>query len=197
MNEVNEKVVLTQEQADEIEGLMKEPHNLTRDELLVEHTELGGFTNLNEAEVDLTLLAKALYVGYEVKPKFKVGDWVVLRFEGEEWITDLTKESEFGGFYTDSRLPGEKQKFYSSSILRHATPEEIAEEKERRWWKGNGRKPWELKQGDVVVDVKGHAYNVEEVLNDGVVSTKGVETSLWEIKRRFKVACFAEDRKDV
>src|SRR5699024_11169044 len=31
-------------------------------------------------EMDLDTLIKALYIGYEVEPEFKVGDWVVHEF---------------------------------------------------------------------------------------------------------------------
>ena len=71
---------------------------------------------------------------YEVEPEFKVGDWVIFTDEPEdepifgrinenmivEWDDDVTNNYD------------EFQKLYKEGHLRHATPSEIAEEKERR-----------------------------------------------------------------
>lgn len=89
------KVRLTQEQADAIEELMQAPFNNTKDGLLVEHTTLGGFTNLNKAGVDIPLLAKALYIGYEVEPEFEKGQWIIELEQQNKSYREARKEIEF------------------------------------------------------------------------------------------------------
>lgn len=202
------KVKITQEQAEAIERIKKEHL-----EHLIKIKKKPFTYHVRPWEEPILKLEpediqSALFEGYEVEPEFKVGDWVVVRFEGEEWITDLTKESEFGGFYTDSRLPGEKQKFYSGSILRHATPEEIATEKTRRWWDKHGREPWEIKEGDCLMKKDDpHTCTVsfvESVDEKSVLLVNGKRDEFYQgkdeleyVRDKYKVFCFSEDRKDV
>lgn len=214
---MNEKVKLTQEQADAIE-LHNKSNDSGSDGILNKHarnyrsfvSENWGYPYEALNDLEISKLAKALYIGYEVQPEFKVGDWVVVRFEGEDWVTDLTRQNEFGGFYTDSRLPGEKQKFYRVSILRHATPEEIAQEKQRRWWAKHNRDVWELKEKDELYSMTSSCrYDVVHVFKDGSVNLEIVSPNVFNQKgvntvtKRdlntdyFSIVCLAEDRKDV
>src|SRR5699024_8613457 len=83
--------------------------------------------------------------------------------------------------------------------LRNATQEEIAEEKQRRWWAKHGRDVWELKEDDIlnvngairtvyhVDENKVYFYEVSEIYTLDIM--KGSGTTI--------VVCFAEDRKDL
>ena len=54
----------------------------------------------------------------------------------------------------------------------HATPEEIAQEKERRWWEKLGRKPNEYRKGDVASSFK---YTREIIsVFDGKITLDGI-----------------------
>lgn len=174
---MTEKVVLTKEQAKAIEKFQKTVH------------ELG---------ISLDELKVIFESGYEVKPEFKVGDWFVYIGKDSEFADDIKKgftgqvESVHYGFITDGY-----HRFYNSEI-RHATPEEIAEEKERRWWAEHGRKPWELKKGDVII---GHYTKYIHVISkdsdESGYYIEGYHCDVKEIKHNFKVLTFAENRLDV
>src|SRR5690625_7480192 len=84
-----EKVKLTPEQANAIKKwINKELLIIAKASGLFEHS-----TDESIAELTMEQLVKALYIGYEVEPEFKVGDWVVNangtrseeRRVGKEW----------------------------------------------------------------------------------------------------------------
>ncbi|RDW17613.1 hypothetical protein CWR48_13940 [Oceanobacillus arenosus] len=128
-------------------------------------------------------VARAFFIGYEVEPEFKVGDWVVY------------EQGNVGQY-------GDKPIVLKNPVVRHATPEEIAQEKERRWWKLHGREVWELKQGDIlrrpedehtmVVTSVGRAEDMT------VVNYEGDDYVYFcDVKKEYKVSSFAENRLDV
>jgi len=83
--------------------------------------------------------------------------------------------------------------------LRYATPEEIAEEIQRRWWAKHDRKVWELKEGDVLKDI--YQREIHEVVGIGFMGSVMFEgdtsyRAVDEIENKCTVVCFAEDRKD-
>ena len=125
---MTEKVKVTKEQAEAIEKFQKTVH------------ELG---------ISLDELKVIFESGYEVKPEFKVGDWVICK------KTKQIGQIEEYGIWDDSVwVTNDEFNFFTD--YRHATPSEIAEEKERRWWKKHGRKKWDLKRGDILIDESGH-----------------------------------------
>src|SRR5699024_10035554 len=81
--------------------------------------------------------------------------------------------------------------------------EEIAEEKERRWWKKHGRQPWELRFDDVIIHKEKHeiirAIDVQSkgevivFINGGYRETLNITY----VKQLYSVVCFVDDRKDV
>ena len=93
-------------------------------------------------------------------PKFKVGDYAV---ELGKYITKIEKIDEGmpkGCFY----MPGNNHFFpikdsVSSYLARYATPEEIEEYEVALTFHKHGRKPFELKRGDVVY-LKGYDKNI-------------------------------------
>ena len=187
-----EKVKITQEQNRAISELMEHPYNNTKDELLKEHAELGGFVTLNDLDIDLPLLAKVLYGRYEVESKFKVGDWVKSRHGiGTGKITKIDKM----GYYTYFGM------IAASDDIRHATPQEIAEEKERRWWAKHDRGVWEIREGDVL-EYLGDPLIIDWFDSEDICFRRGKSNpvkyteNLDYVKEHFKVFCFAEDRQD-
>lgn len=182
-----EKVKVTKEQAEAIERWA--------DKIQLVKAKLCGFLNHGEdesiAEMTDDELIEALYIGYEVEPEFKVGDWVILQ-NGKigkiEWINyskNLVSiyDCEVGVVCIDD-------------IERHATPEEIAAEKERRWWAKHGRDVWELRPGDLLVSDIRVFKEVREVNNDSVTFVYENYVSMDRLKLYYKVVCFAEDRID-
>lgn len=137
------KIKLTREQVDAIEKHLGYPDNDVAG-LLNLHAEVsfwvGEFESLGHlSQADM---ARALLIGYEVEPKFKEDDWVVdeeIKKIYQLKVGEAQMLSENGTNYRHVRL---------------ATPEEIAKEKERRWWESNGREVWELKQGDVLMGTR-------------------------------------------
>ena len=95
-----------------------------------------------------------------LKPKFKVGDYAV---ELDIFITKIEKDDNGmleGYFYT----PGNNHFSWtkdtvSSYLARYATTEEIAECEAALNFHKHGRKPFELKRGDVVY-LKGYDKNI-------------------------------------
>ena len=187
-----EKVKLTQEQAEAIErykrelvdsideqyrfGVKRTPHEWA--EPLV---ELGGKQVL-----------EIIKHGYEVEEKFEIGDWVVhenRKLIGEviRIYEDVLKITRLG----DSHI-------WNKKYTRHATPEEIAEEKQRRWWAKHGRGVFEFKTGDLI-NHAGMILEVEKPEDDLVCikinESRGTLTE--RLYHQIKVICFAEDRKDL
>lgn len=190
-----EKVKLTKEQANAIEHALQEVDEYKGNpDRLLRHASMNNVNFRNELHlldtIDIVALAKALYIGYEVEPEFKVGDWIhdnitnrVAKidergYDGElAWVDD-----EFHNFFTD---------------FRHATPEEIQQEKERRWWAKHGREVWELKKNDIIM-IEHFVEVVNKVVgNELYIKGSTFPQSIHSIKEDTKVVCFAEDRKDI
>ena len=117
-----ERVKVTQEQAE----LMEEVRVCASvSELCYERclngSWIGVFKPLNELNADE--FARALYIGYEVEPNFAKGDWVKSKIG--KGIGKIIHLKQFG-YETDFGLLADTED------IRHATEEEIAEEKERR-----------------------------------------------------------------
>ena|SRR5690625_4134508 len=189
-----EKVKLTKEQANAIEWALQKENEYSPDRLLrLRSSDNANFHNelypLND--IDIAVLARALYIGYEVEPEFKVGDWVV------------SVKTGFVGTILDIFSDGMAHLSWRGSVaiknLRHATPEEIQQEKERRWWAKHGREVWELKAGDFLIYKKfGTIEEVKEVNEQRYLI--GKLTGYMEldyIKDNYSVAFFVEDRKDI
>lgn len=193
-----EKAKLTKEQAEALDELF-EKTTWSKDEMIDLHaagTKWGPYRSLNELSV--SELAKALYVGYEVEPEFEYNDWVY-----QEATNTIARIKGFNS--EDNRVYIDHDEVISvhTSTIRHATPAEIAEEKERRFFAKHGRKPWELKPGDVLHDEKeGYTGTVEKIIalktdNEIICFTDGEWEYANNVPEQFKVVCFVEDRKDV
>ena len=198
------KVKLTKKQAD---ALCLAVGEYEKDDVLNDHIafypDFKNWANELESlnELEPHVLARALYIGYEVEPEPKTGDWVVTPSGtvGRLLAIPFSKpHSKKFKFYVDSLGYRKPERLIPLSELERATPEEIAEEKERRWWAKHGRKPWELKIFDILHDGQhpyvitriDHEYNRIELDGSGNLDLNGIE-------KRFKVACFVENRMDV
>jgi len=181
-----EKVKLTQEQVSAINNC----RNIVGDEMLIEmqvNRRNSPWRNKWNAinELDLLTLVDALRIGYEVEPEFKVGDWVIDEFSGSMTII------ENAGYANDLNN--------CRNNIRKATKEEIAKEKQRRWWAKHGRYVGEYKENDVVTSrhTKEILY-LKEVDNERYyLSDNSVYRDKEEMLNHYLIVCFAEDRKDV
>src|SRR5699024_1498669 len=191
------KAIITQEQADAIEHRLKrfdrafimDLQEPMKDDWINESAPLNELSNSE--------LAKALYIGYEVEPAFNVGDWKVVKYSNEIGrVVEHFKEKQ--------RVELDCNYFtYKEVDLRSATLEEIAEEKERRWWKKHGRQPWELRFDDVLIPKEKHEIirvidvqskgEVIVFINGGYRETLNIKY----VKQLYSVVCFVDDRKDV
>lgn len=169
------KIQITREQAEafkkfkiyeiSLETFIKHRNDLNRD-----------FSCLNYLSVDE--MARALYRGHEVKPEFKVGDWVV--YSNGETHGDKVKQI---ADIDNAHAHFGKDRSMLIQTLRHATHEE----KERGWWAKHGRDVWELKKGDVIHALK---YGTMGDIKVPAIITENRD------KENFRVICFVEDRKD-
>ncbi|WP_405103105.1 hypothetical protein [Oceanobacillus sp. FSL H7-0719] len=183
-----EKVKVTKEQAKGLNQITT-PQSAVKEH--VGNWQMGNRLN------DLTLdeLIRALYIGYEVEPEFKVGDWIIDKSVNK--IGKITENINGRDIYNDGR-----EISYSLLVdVRHATPSEIAEEKERRFWARYDRDVWELRKGDVLHDEMHGDTIVVSVVNSQNDMTAVFYADdymyLSDIKKYFKVAVFSKDRLDV
>ena len=184
-----EKVKVTKEQAKGLNQITT-PQSAVKEH--VGNWQMGNRLN------DLTLdeLIRALYIGYEVEPEFKVGDWIIDKSVNK--IGKITEIINGRDIYNDGRNIS-----YSLLIdIRHATPSEIAEEKERRFWARYDRGVWELRKGDMLYEEEsGSSIVVEEISSregmTAVVFPDDDYMYLYDVKENYKVAVFAKDRLDV
>ena len=187
-----EKVKLTREQAEEIERYKKNGDEQI--DYMIDGHIYDKRPDLKISTLKTSELARALYIGYEVKETFEVGDWVYVEVPKKE-LPNVFKVMIAERYSVKlDRLYGNHKK----SDIRHATAEEIAEEKQRRWWAKHGRDVWELRENDLLY-YDGEFKEVEEVSEFGaiILSSERVYFPLETIKSKYSIACFAEDRKDV
>lgn len=200
------KVKVTREQAIAIEDFLL--HNVSgKRGMLNGHARHYGirevatkswgypFESLND--LLMSELADALYIGYEVEETFDVGDWVTTPLSKVLLVKSLNTNSPN---VTIVKLDNET--VWGISLLRHATPEEIATEKTRRWWEFHGRREGSLKEFDLI---KGNTTNqIYEVLTQHNGATemyrlpdrKSYRTCIMNTTRNYRVICFAHNRLD-
>ena len=143
------------------------------------------------ADWDTSKVARALYVGYEVESDIEVGDYVV----NEKGTVGIVKEiGGNGNRFMGRWLTGSQMSMDCSSdnIKRHATNEEVLFAK-------NGRYIWELSSGDILKDRE--TGKIHEVISESYIGTlltcHTSPLNLDEIKRRYKLVCFSENRTDL
>ncbi|GEN87215.1 hypothetical protein [Oceanobacillus sojae] len=152
-----EKIKLTQEQANAIEYALNKTGDYKDDKDRLIRDISRDYVNFHNDlfslnKIDIAVAAKALYAGYEVIPQYKVGDWITVFYENGNFkytakITSVESEFVRVDVNTSRNFP---QYLNGYGIVRHATPEEIQQEKKRRFWNGIGRIEDEYKQNDLV-----------------------------------------------
>ena len=149
-------------------------HNLQENAFNVSVSIESFARGISEAESDLQeakssakkLIEKIDEYLETLKPEFKVGDYVTVYVNGKRKIAKIDEltgyNSKAHGLWYDQTLVNVKRDYWFSSGLnkfRHATPEEIAEYESALSFQKHGRKPFELKRGDVVY-LKGYDKNI-------------------------------------
>lgn len=151
-----EKIQLTQKQADAIEYALNKTDDYKDDKDRLLRDISRDYVNFHNDlfplnKIDIAVAAKALYVGYEVIPQFKVGDWVIFEYKAVRVIGEIL-EIETDEFFT-AKVDDPKYQVPQNialSKLRHVIPEEIQQEKKRRFWEKLGREVYEYEEGDIV-----------------------------------------------
>src|SRR5699024_5720744 len=202
---MSEKVKLTREQAEAIKSIRGDinggftPGNIRTQ--LKKQWMSKPYATLNELPFEQFIVA--VLGDYEVEETFEVGDLVVREREGIKHEKDLYRKGRLFEIYAiDENLSCpvicKEMGGHVKESLRHATPEEIAEEKQRRWWSKYGREVWELKENDLLY-YDDEFKEVEGVSEIGAImlSSERFYLPLETIKSKYSVACFAEDRKDI
>lgn len=147
-----EKVKLTKAQVENINRWPNKEQLITAKAAgLLEHGQ-------DEAvgELSMEKLVRALYIGFEVEEEYKVGDSIV-KTNGTTFSTfsRIAKVHQVFG----KRVTIENGGSLSFKEIRHATPEEIKTEQERRVWKKIGREVNEIRPGDCIAS-NGNYYKV-------------------------------------
>ena len=192
-----EKVKVTQAQADLIKSIKDTDYAIN----------IHGLNKRPDSplqELTTAELARALYIGYEVEPEFEVGELSIVKNDELNLVRKILKIYEIDGKPHADLESADEIPLY---LLSKLSPERQAQEKERRWWKKHGREVWELKKYDKIKHKNtGKEYDVIEVIDRyhfRVFDLREVCTSgfffedVSDLKERFDVVCFAEDRKDV
>lgn len=177
-----EKVKITQEQADAVQQMVTRysKPNVIRGHIT--GARGGEFQPLNE--MPLHDLIQAVYIGYEVEETFEVGSWVVV-----DWNDTGEKTYQVKEIGKDNRIKIEDCLFPPFRIVRHATPEEIKAEKERRLWKSIGREVGEFREGDAIRSAKGMTHGLRSE-NDFLVARGRYERK--EIKGFYPTETFVD-----
>ena|SRR5699024_1405844 len=193
-----EKVKLTREQARAVEHKKKNDGRGIKAVLndIFYEPKFTDIRSVNEVirEIGMENFIKALYIGYEVEPEIKVGDFVDINLFGISRIAEVT------GVKGNMIAINGSDEYHLFKINRVLTDEEKQEEKQRRWWESNNRAVWELKEGDILKDIYQRENHevvgigfMGSVMFEGDTSYRAVD----EIENKCTVVCFAEDRKDV
>lgn len=134
------------------------------------------FVENRETSMSNEKLARALSKGYEVEPEWKAFDWYYNESKKEVHQASVKLAEGFN----------EYPELYKH--IRHATEQEIAQEKERRWWSEHDRGYREFKKGDVL--------KINEILC--IVDALFFISSDMEKAKNglFKVVTFTENRLD-
>lgn len=177
-----EKVKLPKEMVEFLDGRLRYSLNGYEGMANILRSVPSQFGEFFSKEDTLIKMAEAITYGYEVEePEFKTGDWVVCANTVFQLFEDL----------------GE----WNKEEYRHATPEEIATEKKRRFWAAIDREVNEYRAGDIVIARDGHLMEVRD-RNDGLVQCKQHYTNSYDFElfnvypNSISLVCPVEQRMD-
>jgi len=186
------KVKLTMEQV----NLIEDQRNKMEDYKIVKFfaNEVGE----SSGKFHIDELIRALYVGYEVEEEFKEGDWV---FPTRLYSAETSVYKVVETMHRSIKLDHGFSHFELMGDFRHATDEEIATEKQRRFWNGNDRETNEFRANDLFSTKDGTIYEVAEFSKGSPYPVNFINSSgnkdSYKLTAGLKVVCFAEDRKDI
>lgn len=132
-------IILTQEQADDVERLKELYEHYSdgyRNLQLIQEKLNGNYQREDEDIKEANNIPdenfiNLLHYGYEVEMEFGVGDWVVIKLDGEiKKITGITFALGIDGDVCCFNLDGSGMFIHSE--IRHATESEITKEEKRR-----------------------------------------------------------------
>ena len=121
------------------------------------------------------------------EPEFKVGDYVTYEGVIENKIAkiDSINEDELHGLWYEQEKEGIRQDWWlkGGNTVRNATPEEISEYEAALNFHKHGRKPFEVKKGDLIEYPNGQnimiyhpdCFSKTDFLNDGFKLIKTAE----------------------
>lgn len=151
---MTEKVKLTKEQAEALK-VFNEFNNGNNYKLEYFFAHRNDFTDIYKPlkEIEIDKMARLLYQpnSYEIEEEYKVGDWVARTTNGEDSravfkegrvfqiVNEVPEDRVFAG-----HLNCNEGFCHNPKHIRHATPEEIKAEQERRVWA-------EVQSGDVLI----------------------------------------------
>lgn len=150
-----EKIQITKEQDKAIKFLLERRNEWSEERLIRYHANRNdkwvspSLQCLND--LPLNDLCLRLYApdSYEVIPQFKVGEWLFISKETTYTVKDEIRK--IAGVQNGTiKLEDNWYIGIHSEYIRHATPEEIQQEKKRRFWDKLGREVDEYKEGDIV-----------------------------------------------
>ena len=127
-------------------------------------------SDLEEAKSSTKKLIEKLEEYLEsLKSEFKVCDYVTVDVNGRKKIAkiDALRENkeEAHGLWYDKTEVNVKQDYWflaEGSKFRHATPEEIVEYEVALNFHKHGREPFEIKEGDILLDSKHNIFFINE-----------------------------------
>ena len=133
-----------------------------RDELIIELEKLKSSVKNMIENIDECLET--------LKPEFNVGDYITKYVNGRKLITKIDElkenKSEAHGLWYDRTLVTVKQDYWyltKGNEARHARPTEILEYEVALTFHNHGRKPFEVKSGDIIRDDEGNILKDDEV----------------------------------
>ncbi|MFD2658571.1 hypothetical protein [Gracilibacillus thailandensis] len=167
---------------------MSEKVKLTREYAHLIESFTEDFS-MNFNKMPFETFVEALKNGYEVEEEWKEGDWVTDPKTGR--VAQIDQRG-----YDGEKAWVDDEEFNFFMNPRHSTEQEIAQEKERRFFARHDRDAWELRKGDLLHENRA-SFTVDITLENSVKFEENQLIFGWDkIKKNFKVACFVEDRLD-
>lgn len=148
------------------------------------------------------ILIEVIKGRYEIELKFKEGDIVN---DGYGRIREVSSVGDNGiMLYTNhensaAELFGNQTDEYKQ--IRHAKDEVVEIYKRKKFWNENGRKVWELKEGDVL-NINDSYESIKEIYEGEYIFESGITEEVNNFNKlieigNVEVICFVHDRKDI
>ena len=174
------KVKITQEQADLIEQFKRNFKGFGRE-----------------------VLFETLDGHYEIKERFKVGDYVMDNNLNSGIITKIVEDIAKVSVWVSVKEEYFEETFLNVYIdqLSFLEEKEIEAVKEVRFWRSNNRDVWHIKRHDILKNDVGNSFEVNGFHGSGknqkVLFKPGNFDFMNNVKDLYEIVCFAEDRQDL